>query len=435
MPLTIFPSKGLQGTITVPGDKSISHRTAMLAALTDGTSRLTGWLPAGDCLATIEALRALGVPIEVERTTETAATVTVQGVGLHGLSVPAKALNCHGSGTTMRLLAGLLAGQPFSSVLDGHEGLRRRPMERVARPLRQMGATVATRDGYPPIYVDGGNLHGIEYRMPIPSGQVKSAILLAGLFANGTTTIHQPGPARDHTEVLLRSLGVPLETDGTTITIHPPENPLPAMDIAIPADFSSAAFPLVAAVLIPNSELRITGVNINPTRTGLLDVLTEMGAAVQIENQTDMAGEPVGDLVAKSSTLRGTEVSGDTVVRMIDEFPIFAVAATQAKGRTVVRDAAELRVKESDRIKATVDELRKLGAQMIAHPDGFEVYGPTPLHAAVVDSYGDHRLAMALAVAGLLADGETTIRNARVIADSYPGFVSMLKNLGVEVVA
>ncbi len=435
MPLTISPSKGLQGTITVPGDKSISHRVAILAALANGTSRFTNWLPAGDCMATIEALRALGVTVEVEHTTETAATVTVQGVGLHGLSMPQKTINCHGSGTTMRLLAGLLAGQPFTSVLDGHEGMRRRPMERVARPLRQMGATITTRGGYPPIHITGGNLHGIEYQMPIPSGQVKSAILLAGLYATGTTIVHQPGPARDHTEVLLRSLGISLETDGNTITIQPAEKPLPPMDISIPADFSSAAFPLVAAVLIPNSQLRITGVNINPTRTGLLDVLTAMGATVQIENQADMGGEPMGDLVAQSSVLHGIDVFGDTVVRMIDEFPILAVAATQAKGRTVVRDAAELRVKESDRIKATVDELRKLGAQMIAHPDGFEVYGPTPLHAAVVDSYGDHRLAMALAVAGLLADGETTIRNARVIADSYPGFVSMLKNLGVEVVA
>ncbi len=435
MPLTISPSKGLQGTITIPGDKSISHRAAILAALATGTSQIVDWLPAGDCLATIETLRALGVPIDLTSTSETTANVTVQGVGLHGLSESDAPLNCHGSGTTMRLLAGLLAGQPFSTVLDGHEGLRRRPMERVSRPLLQMGAAVSTHEGYPPLHISGGELHGINYRMPIPSGQVKSAILLAGLYADSATTVHQPGPARDHTEVLMRSLGISVETDGGNITVLPPTAPLPPLNITIPGDFSSAALPLVAATLIPNSQLRIEGVNTNPTRTGLLEILTAMGANIKIENESDMTGEPVGDFLVQTASLHGTEVGGDVVVRMIDEFPILAVAATQAKGCTMIRDAAELRVKESDRIKATVDELRKMGAEMIAHPDGFEVYGPTPLHAAVVDSYGDHRLAMALAVAGLIASGSITVRNARVIADSYPGFVTTLRTLGVKVVA
>lgn len=435
MPLTIFPSAGLRGTITIPGDKSISHRTAILAALAEGTSYLNDWLPAGDCNATIEALRALGVRIEATAQSETATDLVVHGVGLTGLSAPAAPLNCHGSGTTMRLLAGVLAGQNFSAVLDGHEGLRRRPMSRVARPLRQMGAEIDTNGGYPPLRITGKTLHGIDYAMPIPSGQVKSAILLAGLFAEGQTTVRQPGPARDHTERILNALGVTVETDGTNITISPPKNPLPAFNFTVPGDFSSAAFPLVAGLLVPDSHLRLTNVNVNDTRTGLLDVLLAMGANITLQNMRESTGEPVADLEVTTQSLHGTEVGGDLVVRMIDEFPILAVAATQAKGRTVVRDAAELRVKETDRIKATVDELRKMGGQLISHPDGFEVYGPTPLHGTVVDSDGDHRLAMALAVAGLLAEGDTTIRNARVIADSFPGFTTMLRTLGVEVAA
>lgn len=435
MPLTIIPSKGIQGTISVPGDKSISHRTAMLAALANGTSHLNNWLPAGDCNATVEALRALGVQIDVTRQSESASDLTVHGVGLHGLTAPDSPLNCHGSGTTMRLLAGILAGQSFSAQLDGHEGLRRRPMSRVARPLRKMGASIQTNDGYPPLNVSGEPLHGMEYDMPIPSGQVKSAILLAGLYADGTTTIRQPGPARDHTERILQALGVQVESDGTTISISSPDNPLQPFDFTIPGDFSSAAFPLVAALLLPDSKLRITNVNINDTRTGLLDILQEMGANIQLENLRETTGEPVADLVVETAALRGTDIGGDVVVRMIDEFPILAVAATQANGRTVIRDAAELRVKETDRIKATVDELRKMGGQLISHPDGFEAYGPTPLHGTVVDSDGDHRLAMALAVAALIAEGETTIRHAHVIADSYPGFVAMLHSLGVEVAA
>ncbi len=433
MPFTISPSSGLQGVITVPGDKSISHRAVILAALAAGDSTLTNWLPAGDCYATVNAMQSMGVPIAISNLTESSADLSIQGVGLNGLRAPENAIDCQGSGTTMRLLAGVLAGQSFDAVLDGHEGLRRRPMARVATPLLKMGAKIETTEGRPPLNIHGKALSGITFKMPIASGQVKSAILLAALYADGKTTVIQPGPARDHTELMMQSMGIPLEVDGNNITLQPDGNPLPPLNITIPGDFSSAAFPLVAALLVPNSALRVNAVNINDTRIGLLDVLQKMGADISFVNQRNMAGEPMADIEVKTSALKGVEIGGDVVVRMIDEFPILALAATQAKGRTVVRDAAELRVKETDRIKATVDELRKMGAQIIARPDGFEVYGPTLLHAATVDSDGDHRLAMALAVAGLIAEGKSTVRRARVIADSYPGFLTMLKSLGVEV--
>ncbi len=434
MPLTVKPATNLTGVITVPGDKSLSHRAVMFASLAEGESRISDWLPAGDCRATVEAMRALGVQIDVLLQGETSAELVIHGVGLQGLESPAAPINCHGSGTTMRLLAGIVAGSPLDVTLDGHEGLRRRPMQRVARPLRLMGADVQIRDGRPPMRIRGGRLSGIDYEMPIASGQVKSAILLAGLFAAGETVVRQPGPARDHTERLLQAQGVTLVSAGKgTIRLSPPQQPLRPLNLAIPGDFSSAAFPLVAALLVSNSHLKIEGVNVNSTRTGLLDVLQKMGAQITLSNLREAAGEPLADLEVQSSALHGVEVQGDTVVRMIDEFPIFAVAATQAQGRTIVRDAAELRVKETDRIKATVDELRKMGAHLIPRPDGFEVHGPTPLKGAVVDSDGDHRLAMALSVAGLIAKGKTTVKNAGVIGDSYPGFTAMLKKIGAEV--
>ena len=433
MPLIVKPATTLTGDITVPGDKSISHRAVMLAALSEGESRIAGWLPAGDCWATVDAMRALGVQIDVLTQTETSADLLIYGVGRSGLKNADAPINCHGSGTTMRLLAGILAGQPLDVTLDGHEGLRRRPMQRVARPLRLMGADVETTDGRPPIRIRGGRLVAIDYTMPIASGQVKSAILLAGLFAEGETVVRQPGPARDHTERMLQAQTAPISCRENTIRLNPEIPQLLPLNMTIPGDFSSAAFPLAAALLVPHSRLKIKGVNVNSTRTGLLDVLQKMGAQIILSNLREAAGEPLADLEAQSSALRGVEVQGDTVVRMIDEFPIFAVAATQAQGRTIVRDAAELRVKETDRIKATVDELRKMGAHIIPRPDGFEVHGPTPLKGAVVDSDGDHRLAMALSVAGLIAQGETTVKNAGVIGDSYPGFTAMLKRIGAEV--
>lgn len=433
MQLEISSVTGLTGRITVPGDKSISHRAVILAALSNGESRIFNWLPSGDCWATVEALRALGVQIEVLEQTETGADLLVHGVGLRGFKNPDRPINCQGSGTTMRLLAGLLAGQPLDVILDGHEGLRRRPMERVARPLRRMGAQVDTTDGRPPIRIRGGDLTAIEFEMPIPSGQVKGAVLLAGLFAEGETVIHQPGPARDHTERMLVARALPIEMSGNMIRLKANQPEISPLDVTVPADFSSAAFPLVAALLVPQSELVIERVNFNETRTGLFEVLKEMQADITHLNETEESGEPLADLVVRYSSLKGIEVQGDTVVRMIDEFPILAVASTQANGKTIVRDATELRVKEIDRIKVTVEELRKMGAHMIACPDGYEVYGPTLLRGTRVDGHGDHRLAMALAVAGLVADETTVLKDAKVIDDSYPGFAAMLEAIGGKV--
>lgn len=448
MKLRVRACQQLRGSVAVPGDKSISHRALLLGAIAEGVSSVRNWLPAADCQATLNAMRALGVRIEETSPTE----LLVRGAGLLGLKPPVKPIDCQGSGTTMRLLVGMLAGQPFASVLDGHAGLRRRPMERVAIPLREMGATIETHDGRPPLAITGGRLHGVDYRLPVASAQVKSAILLAGLYAEGQTIVRQPGPARDHTERMLGAQGVDLSVQPTPelgkgasmITLTPGPQPIAPCSLTIPADFSSAAFPLVAGLLIPDTDLILQGVGVNPTRTGLLDVLSRMGAEIKRVKQGEQGGEPVADLAVDSSLapplsggepgkkLRGTEVSGDTVVRMIDEFPVLAVTATQAEGETVVRDARELRVKETDRISAVVSELRLLGASIEERDDGFVVYGPTRLRGASVRSHGDHRLAMALVVAGLIASGETVVEGAEVIADSFPGFVDLMRELGAE---
>lgn len=430
MKLVVRPSDGLRGPVRVPGDKSISHRTLMLGAIAEGVTRVTNWLPAGDCQATLRCVRALGVPIDQHDAT----TLTVHGVGRDGLQAPRRTLDCQGSGTTMRLLAGVLAGQSFASTLDGHDGLRRRPMRRIIEPLCQMGADVKGRDGrFPPLQIREGDLRGIDYRLPVASAQVKSCILLAGLFASGPTTIHEPGPARDHTERMLQAMGAEVQIDGPTITLVPQPAPLKPLTLQVPGDFSSAAFLLGAGAIVPGSRIVIEDVGGNPTRTGLLDVLYAMGARIDVEDQRESGGEPLIDLAVRYSDLQYTQVDGSLVVRMIDEFPILAVAATQAGGKTVVRDAGELRVKETDRIAAVARELRKMGAEIEETPDGFVVLGPATLQGAVVDSHGDHRLAMALAVAGLVADGETIVEGAEVIDDSYPGFVETLQDLGASV--
>lgn len=430
--LVVEGSGPLQGRVRVPGDKSISHRALLLGAIAEGEMRVENWLPAGDCQATLRCLRALGV--EIEQHTPT--TLTVHGRGLRGLRPPTEVLDCRGSGTTMRLLAGILAGHPFESVLDGHAGLRRRPMGRIIEPLRQMGARVEGRDGgYPPLRIHGGDLQGIDYALPVASAQVKSCLLLAGLYAVGPTTVREPGPARDHTERMLRAMGADLQVDGAAITLTPSPRPLRPLHLRVPGDLSSAAFLLVAALLVPGSVVRIEGVGVNPTRTGLLDVLRAMGAEIALRNARERGGEPVADLHVEASSLHGTTVQGELVVRMIDEFPILAVAATQAEGRTVVHDARELRVKETDRIAAVTMELRKLGAHVEERPDGFVVEGPTPLRGAVVNSHGDHRLAMALAVAGLVAKGTTVVEGAEVMGDSFPGFVEMMRGMGGQRIA
>lgn len=426
--LHVKPANSLRGEVHVPGDKSISHRAVILAALAQGTSRVRGFLYGGDCEATLNAVVALGV--RVERPAPD--TVILHSPGPAGWREPEDVIDCVNSGTTMRLLAGLLAGQPFTSVLTGSAQLRRRPMARVTRPLREMGATVLGRqDGaYAPLAIRGGHLRGIRYAMPVASAQVKSALILAGLFADGPTTVVEPAPARDHTERMLASMAPVISKAGDTITVQPLEKALSPFDLLVPGDMSSAAFLVVAGLLVPQSEILIRNVGVNPTRTGLLDVLEAMGARVERLNLREVGGEPVADLLVRPAALRGTEVGGDLVVRMIDEFPIFAVAATQAAGTTVVRDAQELRVKESDRIACIVQELRKMGAAIEERPDGFVVEGPTPLRGAVVDSHGDHRLAMALAIAGLIAEGETVVQDAGCIGDSFPTFVSVLQGLG-----
>jgi 3-phosphoshikimate 1-carboxyvinyltransferase len=425
MRLTVEKSKGLSGQVEVPGDKSISHRALLLGAIAEGTSRICNFLSAADCLATLACAQALGV--EVERDSET--ELIVQGRGLRGLMEPKDVLDCARSGTTMRLLAGILAGQPFYSVLTGSEQLRRRPMGRIAEPLRQMGATVLGRnDGrLPPLTILGGNLHGMEYKLPVASAQVKSAILLAGLYADGPTVIHEPGPARDHTERMLAAMGANIQHPTSNIKIQ--SSKLSSLDIRVPGDISSAAYFIAAGCLVPESKVTIEGIGVNPTRTGFLDALREMGADILVENQREVNGEPLADVVVRAGDLRGIEVRGDQVPRMIDEFPILAVVASQAEGTTVVSDAAELRVKETDRIANIAAELRKLGAHIEERPDGFVVEGPTPLAGTQVNSHGDHRLAMSLAIAGLVADGETIIEEAGCIGDSFPGFEETLRAL------
>ena len=432
--LHILPANhSLRGTIRVPADKSISHRAAILGALADGDLHVENFLPSQTTQATVNCLRGLGAEIEQPAPN----TLVIRGHGLRGLRESNDVLFCEGSGTTMRLLAGICAGQDFLSILDGTPALKRRPMARVVNPLREMGATILARDGgrLPPLAIRGGHLRGIDSTLPVASAQVKSALLLAGLFADTPTTVREPGPSRDHTERMLRAFGVRVEPvapgdSASANCVFPLSTLYSLLSITIPADFSSAAFFIVAALLVPQSELCIERVGVNPTRTGLLDVLRAMGAGIVLEGEHEQGNELVADVVICASNLRGVEVGGDTVVRMIDEFPILAVAATQAHGETIVRDAAELRVKESDRIATVVTELRAMGARIEPQPDGFVVEGPTRLRGAVVDSHGDHRLAMALAVAGLMAEGEVVVKNVECIDDSFPGFAGLLRKTG-----
>lgn len=427
----------LHGVVQVAGDKSISHRSLLLGALAEGESRIAGFLPSGDCLATLSCLHTLGITI----ISPDATSVIIEGKGLHGLDKPKVPLDCVRSGTTMRLLAGILAGQPFDSVLSGESQLRRRPMRRITEPLGQMGARIGHTNGCAPLVISGSPLQGYVHHLKIASAQVKSALLLAGLFAKGQTIVHQPGPARDHTERMLAaqivetgSGGQALHYDQHTISLDPAFiDHLSPLHSRVPGDISSASFIIVAALLVPGSDVIIKGVGTNLTRTGLLDVLLEMGGDIVLNDVAEQEGEPVATIRVRSSQLKGAEVSGDTVVRMIDEFPILAVAATQAEGRTLVRDAAELRVKETDRIAVIVEALNRMGARIQAHPDGFVVEGPTPLRGGPVESHHDHRLAMALTVAGLVAEGKTAVQDADCIADSFPGFEDVLQSLGADV--
>jgi len=375
---------------------------------------------------TLGAIRALGV--QVDQPSEGELTI-------HGgqLREPTGALDLVNAGTGIRLLTGIMVGQPFPSVLDGSEQLRRRPMNRIINPLRQMGAEIQGVNGYCPLTVKPATLQGIHYDMPVASAQVKSSILLAALFAQGPTVITQPGPARDHTERMMQAMGVDLVVEGSTVTILPGK-PLKPMDFTIPGDASSAAFPVVAALIVPGSDITLTNINLNPTRTGIFDVLLEMGANLTITQTGTEAGDPVGTIRARHSTLKGVNVGGEVVVRMIDEFPIFMVAALFAEGTTTVRDAQELRVKETDRLAVMTAELTNLGAKITETEDGFVITGAQSLTGATVDGHDDHRLSMSLVVAGLAASGETTVLDAECAADSFPGYAETMASLGANVV-
>lgn len=428
-------TKPLRGRIFVPGDKSISHRAILLGALAGGVSHIRNWLPAGDTLATLEVARALGVPIEVDQKETWAWDLRIEGQGLNGLKVPLNPLNCKNAGTAMRLLAGIMAGQSFPSIIDGSEQLRKRPMRRIIDPLVLMGAQIAGHNGRAPLQITPAALHGITYEMPVASAQVKSAILLAGLYAAGETRVYQPGPARDHTERMLAAMGVPLQSDGSWITL-PAQRiaSLKPLDLTVPGDISSAAFPLVAAAIVPHSEITLVNVGANDTRTGLLEMLRAMGAQFSIQNERETGGEPAVDLHVHFDELHAADIHGEDVVRGIDEFPILAVAMTQAAGISSVSDAAELRVKEVDRIGVLAGELRKMAVPVDEKADGFSVHGPLHLQGAQVDSHDDHRLAMSLAVAGLVAQSPTTIINAQCAHDSFPGFVEAMQALGANMV-
>lgn len=415
----------LKGLVKVPGDKSITHRAIILGALAQGETRVNGFLPAGDCLRTVAAFQSMGV--EIQRNHE---SLTIEGVGGQGLKEPMDVIDLGNSGTALRLLTGILAGQAFFSVLTGDNSLRRRPMRRVVDPLRQMGGVILGRQegNLPPLAILGRQLKGIEYRMPIPSAQVKSALLLAGLSAQGKTIIHEPAKSRDHTERMLRYFGVELEDQGLIVSIKGPVI-LAGREIQVPGDLSSAAFLMVAATIVKGSQVTILEVGVNPSRIGIVEILQEMGADIQVENQREVCGEPVADLTVRSSSLHGTVIKGERTLRAIDEFPILCVAAALASGETLIMDARELRVKESDRIAAMVQELAKMGAQIEELDEGVRIVGKGRLQGAMCDSHGDHRIAMALSVAGLVAKGETVVKNTECIDTSFPGFYSLLDSL------
>jgi len=424
------PATGLRGELTVPGDKSISHRSVILGALAEGKTHITGFLNADDCLKTAASLQSMGVKIDNLGQDD----MVVHGVGLRGLRAPGEPLDLGNSGTGMRLLMGVLAGQDFTTTLTGDESLRRRPMDRIAIPLRQMGIEVSGQGERctPPVTVYGGQPQAIIYHTPMASAQVKSAVLLAGLYAEGTTTVIEPGLSRDHTERMLAACGAEITVDGLRVSVVGSPK-LHSAEIVVPGDFSSAAFLLAAGLLAPDSQVTVRDVLLNPTRTGLLDILQRMGADVAVTDRRQVSGEERGNITTCSSKLLATEVGGDEIPKMLDEVPILALLATQAEGQTVIRDAAELRVKESDRLATTAQVLAAFGADIEEQPDGLVITGPARLHRATVNSYGDHRIAMTAVVAGLIATGETIVQDTVCIDTSFPGFADSLGQVGGEI--
>ncbi|MBP2642909.1 MAG: aroA1 [Firmicutes bacterium] len=423
----IKPVKTLKGTLKIPGDKSISHRSVMFAGLADTPVSISNFLPSQDCLSTAGCMRSLGVSVEQIGSTE----LVVKGNGLYGLKEPLDVLDAGNSGTTIRLLTGLLAGQPFFSMFTGDQSIRRRPMGRVITPLTQMGAIIRGRENsrYAPLaIVPVEGIHGINYVMPMASAQVKSAILLAGLFAKGDTLVTEPYLSRDHTERMLSTFGVTLECNHLTIKLTPPTKFTAPPGIRVPGDISSAAFWMVAATIIPGSKVLLENVGVNPTRTGIIDVLLAMGANITVTNQRMEGEEPVADLLVEEAELTGVTLDAEIIPRLIDEIPILAVAALFAKGKTVIRGAEELRVKESDRLKTITLELAKLGAQITETPDGLMIDGPQDLKRGICQAHDDHRIAMSLAIAGMAGDG-VEINGAECVAISYPHFFSEINAL------
>lgn len=425
---TIKPAKAVRGEITVPGDKSISHRSIMFGSIAQGVTTVRGFLRGEDNMSTLNAFRAMGIAVE-----DDGETLKIQGKGLHGLAEPADVLDCGNSGTSMRLMTGLLAGQQFFSVLTGDQYLRKRPMKRVLEPLGMMGATIYGRSGgdKAPLAIVGAGLKGIAYQSPVSSAQVKSAILLAGLYAEGETKVNEPHLSRDHSERMLRHFGAHIVTFSGGASIRGGRE-LEGREIVVPGDISSAAFFMVAALIVPGSELLIKGVGVNPTRTGIIDILTAMGGDITLMNCRENSGEPVADILVKSSRLKGIEIGGDLVPRAIDEFPVICVAASLAEGKTVVRDAKELRVKETDRIKAMAFNLGKIGVPVVETENGMEVTGVETLQGCTAESFGDHRIAMSMLIAGLAANGEVAVNDTECIATSFPNFTSLLQGVSVS---
>jgi 3-phosphoshikimate 1-carboxyvinyltransferase len=424
----IQPAAVGDGDLTVPGDKSVSHRAIMLGSIAEGVTEVQGFLAGEDCLATMGAFRNMGVVIERPGSTE----LVIHGVGLRGLQAPQGPLDLGNSGTAMRLLTGMLAGQDFAATLTGDESLTGRPMQRVITPLGRMGATIDSRDGKPPLHIRGNpSLVAIDYTLPIASAQVKSAILLAGLYAHGRTSVTEPAVTRDHTERMLRGMGTPVSVEGGRIAVEGPAR-LQACRVCVPADLSSAAFIILAGLLAAKADVLIRNVGVNPTRTGVLDILQAMGASIALENRRDLGDEPVADIRVRSSKLRGIEVDPELVSLAIDEFPVLFVAAAAARGTTRFTGIGELRVKESDRIAAMASGLRALGIRVEESDDGAVVHGGR-FSGGEVDSFGDHRIAMSLAVAGTVAEGPVRVRDVAAVETSFPGFPDCLGKVGADI--
>lgn len=420
--MIITKKNHLQGEVTIPGDKSISHRAVMFGSLSQGLTEVTNFLQGADCLSTIDCFRKLGV--EIENTPE---KIIIKGTGLHGLKAPTSILDAGNSGTTTRLISGILAAQPFETVLTGDASIQKRPMKRIITPLTMMGANIESvqGNGCAPLRISGTSLTGIHYESPVASAQVKSSVLLAGLYADGQTSVTEPALSRNHSEIMLSYFGAKVSSNGLTATIWP-EPELIGQKVCVPGDISSAAYFIAAASIVPNSELLIKNVGINETRDGIIKVAKSMGADITLINE-NRDGEPTADLLVRTSSLKGTIVEGDLIPTLIDEIPIICIMAACAEGTTIIKDAAELKVKESDRISVMVENLKAMGADIEGTKDGMIIHGGKPLHGAIIPTHMDHRIAMSFAIAGMVAEGDTEILDSNVVTISFPQFYDLLE--------